>query len=208
MLTKTQMNENQNRYVELIKSIKIEGANIDGFLNWITNKSDFFTAPASTKYHCHYEGGLCEHSLNVYDNLVKLVETFGVKDYSQDTLKIVSLCHDLSKANFYEQYMRNVNTGVKDEKGKDIWEKVPEYKVREAENRFVYGSHEQNAEFIAHQFFPLTLQESAAILHHHGGQSWDSAQDDIPTVFNTYELAVLLHMADVMSTFITENEKV
>lgn len=215
MLNKEQMAQNKARYIELIKSITLEGSNINGFLDWL-NKSDFFEAPASSKYHSNYAGGLCEHSLHVYDTLVKLVEDFAshfeyhesedgtsaeeirVNHYSDDSIKIVALLHDISKTNFYEQYDRN----VKDEQGN--WIKVKEYKTREAEDRFIYGSHEQNSEFMAHTFFPLSVEESSAILHHHGGMSWDSAKDDISAVYDRFPLALLLHLADMKATYLDE----
>ena len=204
MLTEIQINKNKEKYISLIKSITIEGAKINSFLSWLEG-SDFFLAPASSKYHCSYKGGLCEHSLNVYDALVKLVKQFGVENqYSDDTLKMVSLLHDISKTNFYEVYEKNVNTGEKDINGKDIWIKVPEYKTKDCTNRFIYGSHEQNSEYIAHTFFPLSTEESSAILHHHGGMSWDSSKDDISAVYEKFNLALLLHMADMLSTYLYE----
>ena len=225
MLSEEKIEENRKRYTELIESISSEKGNIEGFLNW-ASKSDFFFAPASSKYHCNYPGGLCEHSLNVYDTLLKLVDKFEshyeyhekerivnedgtesvsaeevlVRNFSEDTLKVVALLHDISKTNFYEQFMRN----VKDENGN--WTQVQEYKTRDASDRFIFGSHEQNSEFIARTFFNLTVEESTAILHHHAGKSWDSAQDDVSAVFTRYSLAVLLHMADMLSTFLIEKE--
>lgn len=221
MLTAEQRELNKKTYIELIKSITLENSNIDGFLDWLENRSDFFEAPASAKYHCDYPGGLCQHSLNVYNSLVTLVEKFAshweyhesepdetgiqavstelVKNYSDNTLKIVALLHDISKTNFYEEYDRN----IKNEAGE--WVKVKEYKTREATDRFIYGSHEQNAEFIAHTFFPLSVEESTAILHHHGGMSWDSAKDDISAIYAKFPLALLLHMADMAATYITES---
>ena len=202
MLTETQINNNKERYISLIKSIEMEGANVDRFLDWLTNKSDFFLAPASSKYHCDYAGGLCQHSLNVYDALVKLLNEFQAiagRDYDENLVKVVSLLHDISKANFYETYLRNVKD---DETGE--WKKVQEYKVREPENRFIYGSHEQNAEYIARNFFPLNVEASTAILHHHGGMSWDSAKDDISGVYDRFPLATLLHLADMAATYIYE----
>lgn len=215
MLTNEQIEKNKARYIDLIKSIKLEGSNIDGFLNWL-NKSDFFEAPASVKYHCNFPGGLCQHSLNVYDNLLKLVDKFAshveyygdedgnehemvVKQFSDDSIKLVALLHDISKTNYYEQYDKN----VKNEDGS--WVKVKEYKTRELEDRFIYGNHEQNSEFMAHTFFPLSVDESVAILHHHGGKAWDSSQDDVPAVFSRFPLALLLHTADMLSAYIDEN---
>lgn len=201
MLTENQIAQNKQRYLDLINSITLEGSDVEGFLKWL-NSSDFFIAPASSKYHCDYEGGLCQHSLNVYDALLKLLNEFQAiagKEYNEDIIKIVALLHDISKTNFYEQFMRNVKNEETDK-----WEKVPEYRVREVDNRFVYGSHEQNAEYITRRFFPLTLEASTAILHHHGGMSWDSAKDDIAGVYDRFPLATLLHLADMAATYVYE----
>ena len=181
------------------------------------------TSPATTKYHGSYEGGLCQHSLNVYDNLVKLVEDFAtvpdtvydldesgapIKEsirveqrplYSSDSIKIVALMHDISKSNFFESYMRNVKN---DDTGK--WDKVQDYKYKDASDRFILGNQEQNSEYITHTFFPLSVEESSAILNHLGGKGNDSAQNIAPTVFTKYSLALLLHMADLVASYIDE----
>ena len=211
MLTKEVIENNKNRFIELLKGAleSRPGSKTEELISKLCN-SDFFIAPASTKYHANYEGGLCEHSLNVYDNLMKLIK---VKDFD-DTINItsatiVSLLHDISKMNYYEQYFQNKKvyspTGSKhDEGGNFDWKSVSAYKRREPDNTFIYGSHEMNSEFIVHCYIPLTLEESIAILHHMGGKSADSAQDDISTVYNKYPLAILLHIADMISTFIDE----
>lgn len=217
-----QMIKNKERFLELISSIKIKDANIEGLLRWL-DKSDFFVAPASTKYHGSYAGGLCAHSLKVYDNLVKLTEMFAMTVdqkwevdeegkpipesvhmverpiYSEDTLKVVALMHDIGKANHFTTYMRNVKNETT---GK--WEQVEEFKVKDAEERFIYGNHEQNSEFMTHAFFPLSVEESSAILNHLGGMGADSAQMIIPTIYTKYSLALLLHMADLVACYIDE----
>ena len=68
----------------------------------------------------------------------------------------------------------------------------------------MYGSHAMTSEYIIRQYIPLTLSESIAVLHHMGGKGFDSAQDNIATVFNQYNLATLLHLADMMATYIDE----
>ncbi len=201
-MDKEQINKNKETFLELVKGITREDADLNYLINWLENKSDFFTAPASTKYHCGFEGGLCQHSLNVYNALSKLNKEYG--DYSEDTIRIVALFHDISKANFYEVYERNVNTGQKDEKGKDIWIRVPEYKVKEANSRFIFGNHEQNSEFMIRSFIPLEIEESVAILNHHGGMGYDSTQADLTPIYNKYSLACLLHVADMLATYVTE----
>lgn len=207
MLLDLQIADNKTKFIELVNSIEREGFLKEQLLNKLEN-SDFYYAPASTKYHGAYKGGLCEHSLNVYNNLVKLNEVKN-SNISEDTLKIVALFHDLSKMNLYETYFQNKKNyhagGSKhDEGGAFDWEAVSAYKVKEAPDRFIFGSHEQTSEFMLRSYCPLTYEESIAVLHHHGGMGWDSAQDNITEVFNRYPIATLLHIADMLSTYVDE----
>lgn len=209
MLTPEQIENNKIEFINLILSIDRENAEIERLCKKLLN-SDFFTAPASTKYHGCYAGGLCEHSLNVYHNMLKIVNlktTFDECCYDENTLKIVGLLHDISKMNIYEQSAKNVKVyspdGSKyDELGNYDWKTEIGYKLKE--DRFVFGSHEMTSEYIIRQFIPLTLDESVAVLHHMGSMSWDSAKDNIGEIFNQYSLALLLYMADMMSTYIDE----
>jgi len=214
MLDENKILENKERFINLLNSIKREGADIQALIKKLEN-SDFFIAPASTQYHCGYKGGLCEHSLNVYDQLCNLIkieypkfqpdETGEMKfiegykqPFSDDSLIITALLHDISKMNFYETAERN----VKDANGN--WTKVPFIKTRDAKERFLYGNHEQNSVFMVSQFMPLSLEEEVAILHHMGGKGHDSAQVDLTPIYNKFSLAVLLHLADMAATFISE----
>ena len=209
MLSIEQIESNKNDFINLILSINRENAELEKLCKKLVN-SDFFIAPASTKYHACYEGGLCEHSLNVYYNMLMIINTkqgFDECCYNEDTLKIVGLLHDISKMNIYEKTAKNTKVyhpdGNKwDELGNFDWHSEVSYKLKE--RRFVYGSHEMTSEYIVRQFIPLTLDESVAILHHMGSMSWDSAQDNIGDIFNQYSLALLVYMADMMSTYIDE----
>ena len=207
MLTIEQIESNKQQYVELISSIKREGANIDRLIDKLCS-SDFFTAPASTNYHCGYAGGLCEHSLNVYHNLVNIAKDKPILyGCDEDSIKIVALLHDISKMNIYEKTSKNEKVycpdGDKsDSLGRFKWVSTLGWKLKE--NRFVYGSHEVTSEFIVRQFIPLTLDESVAILHHMGGRNWDSAQNDISTIFGQYPLATLLHISDMIASYVDE----
>lgn len=212
MLSKEQIENNKQEFINLIKSINRE-FDRDKLIDWLENKSDFFTAPASTNYHRSCEGGLCDHSLNVYYALKNLNYGYmseltatpeeveqGIHKYKydEDTLKIVGLLHDISKANYYELYNRN----VKDANGN--WQQVQEYKVRD--KRFIFGSDEQTADFIVSTFIPLTVDEHMAILHKTGGRAFDATQTSIPTIFEQCELAVLLNCADLLSCYILEKD--
>lgn len=222
-LTNEQINSNRELFISLLRSIDVEGAAIENLITWLS-KSDFFIAPASTKFHAAYDGGLCQHSLNVYNNLVKLVNDFAydvsynyvkrvnengeeVTDtievhtpkYTENDIKIVALLHDISKANYYEKYNRNVKNEVTNK-----WEQVTEYRTRDISQRFIYGNHETNSEFMVHAFIPLTVEQSVAILNHHGGVAFDSSQVDVSPIYNKYNLAVLLHLADMLACYVDE----
>lgn len=203
-------------FLFLLGFIQREGANVEQLKQYLLS-SDFFEAPASTVYHNSFEGGLCKHSLNVYNNLVRLVDAkFPVEEgcqpiYSQETLILVSLFHDLSKTNFYERYYANKKVydeaigDKKDEHGKFYWASVPSYKVKDQRERFVLGTHGQNSAYMLSSFIPLTQEETAAIVNHHAGMDNDTARNNSLTeIYNTYPLAVLLHLADMMATYIDE----
>lgn len=214
MLSEEKIESNKQEFLALINSITRE-SDKERFLSWLED-SDFFIAPASTQYHLNVPGGLCQHSLNVYYALVKLVDGFATTTtcstcstneegvvsvdnaphYDSDTLKLVALLHDIAKTNFYETFSRNVKN---EDTGK--WESVLGYRKRDDDNRFIYGSHEQNSEYMAETFFPLTIEERIAILHHHGGLGYDSVKEIIPSIYNKYKLALLLHLADMIATY-------
>lgn len=201
MLTVEQLEENKQTFIKLTSSIERENADIEGLIEKL-NKSDFFSAPASTKYHNAFAGGLCEHSLNVYSHLCGLIKLIYPDEktcpYSSDTLKIVALFHDLSKMNFYKISEKNVKTED------NHWVKEPFICVRDVNERFLYGNHEQTSLYMLSTFIPLSLVEEISILHHHAGMSDDCAKDNISAIYNKYPLAVLLHLADMLATYISE----
>jgi len=211
MLTKEQILSNREEFLTLIKSINREGADIDRLVKKL-ECSDFFIAPSSTKYHCNYEGGLCEHSLNVYKNFVTLANSKTNLDaccYDENTVKIITLLHDISKMNIYEKTAKNEKVYCEDgdkydSLGKFKWVTTMGWGLKE--QRFTYGSHEMTSEFIARQFIPLTIDESVAILHHMGGRNWDSAQDNITEIFGQYQVATLLHLADMLASYVDERD--
>lgn len=208
MLTAEQIQANKERFIELIKGVSFEGADAEGLIKWL-EASDFFTTPASTQFHACYEGGLCEHSLHVYDNLSKLVATYAPNKYQEDSIRIVALLHDLAKVNFYTKEFKNKkiysDTGKKsDEMGRFDWVSIPGYAVRDVSERFVVGTHGQNSVILINRFLPMTLEETAAVLWHMGCLDMGAMDKEISNVFNKYSLAVLLHTADLIATYIDE----
>ena len=173
---------------------------IDRLLAWL-DKTDFFIAPASTKFHGNYPGGLCEHSINVYEQLMALIHMYYPGDEITEELKesaaVSALFHDLCKANFYTSYMKNVKN---DETGR--WEKVMAYKIEEK----VPLGHSQKSVIILQQFMKLNLDEIYAIMAHMGGfdTSVKGGEYYVGTIFGKSKLALLLHMADLVASNLME----
>lgn len=160
-------------------------------LDWML-KTDFFTAPASTKYHCACANGLVMHSLSVYDVLME--KHFDKENDSLESFTICALLHDLCKAQFYKVSTRNVKN---DETGN--WEKVPFYSVDDA---FPYG-HGEKSVFLIERFMRLRIEEAMAIRWHMGGFE-ESGGYTIGIAYQKYPLAVKLHLADLESTYLRE----
>lgn len=184
-------------FVQLYNSgIRREGA--DKLLAWL-EKSDFFAAPASTKFHGAHEGGLCEHSVNVYERLHALC---GFDDIgaTEETIVICGLLHDICKANFYKVSTRNVKN---EQTGQ--WEKQPFYLV---EDQLPYG-HGEKSVYIISGFMRLTRDEAMAIRWHMGGFD-DSAKGGsfaLSGAFEQYPLALMTHIADMQATYLNENRE-
>ena len=201
------LEENKNRFIDELSKVDRNG--IEGLIEYLV-VSDFFTAPASTKYHCDFAGGLCQHSLNVFDNIMKLNEMYDLK-IDEDSLRLVSLLHDVSKTNFYEEYFQNKKLysdgGSKfDEGGRYDWVSVKSYKIKEPELRMVSGEHGFNSYMIIKDYVKLTDPEITAIVNHHLGMDNGYCFKDMNEVCDRYPLVPLLHLADMCSVYFTENK--
>ena len=149
----------------------------------------------STRFHAAYEGGLVEHSLNVYKVFMKKHFVEGEDD--PESVAIATLLHDICKAGFYEVSYRN----RKNEAG--TWEKVPYYTIND---RFPYG-HGEKSVFLIERFMRLKNEEAFAIRWHMGGFD-DSAKAGsfaIAHAFEQYPLAVKVHLSDLEATYLCEN---
>jgi hypothetical protein len=175
---------------------KVERDNILNLVSYLGNETDFFTAPASTRYHGSYEGGLAEHSYGVYQCLCSILETKEFKQYkfNDDSIIICSLLHDICKTNFYKVSMRN----TKDEF--EQWIKVPYYEV---EDKHPYG-HGECSVMLIEEFITLTIEEKYAIRWHMGGfdEAVKGGSYSIGLAYNKYPLALALHLADMMETYL------
>ena len=194
------MTAKERFYSIYTEKITREGA--DRLLDYLASPGcDFFTAPASTRFHGAYEGGLCEHSLNVYDCLCDYMHRERVKELyglgcTEETLAIVSLLHDVCKINCYKPSFRN----VKDEHG--VWQKVPSY---EFEDALPYG-HGEKSVYILSGFLRLTREEAFAIRFHMGFSGTEDARN-VSRAFEMFPLAFALSIADMEASFFQEETR-
>ena len=188
------LEDKKQRFISLFREhIKRNGA--EELLGWLMS-SDFLTAPASTKYHGSFEGGLVEHSLNVFDCLLEELEVTKLSEtYSMETIALVSLLHDICKANYYKKGTRNVK-----ENGQWVVKEV--YEVDE---RFPCG-HGEKSVIILQNFIKLDAEEICAVRAHMGG--WDvsvkGGDHFIGKIFENSRLSLLLHVADMKATYLLE----
>ena len=162
-------------------------------LAWL-EKTDFFTAPASTKFHCACEFGLVRHSINVYK---VLREKYFQEGDSEESFALCGLLHDICKAQYYKISTRNVKN---EETGQ--WEKKPYYSVEDA---FPFG-HGEKSVYLIERFVRLKPAEAMAIRWHMGGldDSVKGGSFSISVAFDRYPLAVKLHLADLEATYLVE----
>ena len=179
-------------------NIKREGA--DKLLDYLL-QSDFFIAPASARYHSSYDGGLVEHSINVYKCLYDYLSRERVKDtyklsVSDETIAIVALLHDVCKIGCYKAGVRNV-------KENGVWKQVPTYNF---EDSMPYG-HGEKSVYIINGYMRLTREEAFAI-RYHMGFSGNEDKGLVGKAFEMFPLAFALSTADMEATYFMEGEKI
>lgn len=205
--TKNQNNKNvalKEKFNKIV-SEKIHREGVENLMKYLEKDTDFYEAPASTRFHLCYIGGLIEHSLNVYENLVKLID-FYKKEYeldihiSEESIAIVALFHDLCKINKYEIQLRN-----KKDPDTGQWEQVSVYTIKEDTYEVGHGA---SSAFMLQKYIDLTAEEIQAIYWHMGAfdMSTYSGANALSKAFNGNVLAFALHIADMTSSYISEND--
>ena len=191
--------EVKQKFIELYETnIKREGAK--ELLDWL-KKTDFFTAPASTKFHSACEYGLCNHSINVYNRFKSMLDReYGDKRkdiISDESIAIMGLLHDVCKIDCYKVDYRN--TKVDGE-----WVKVPFYVY---DDTLPYG-HGEKSVYMISGFMRLTREEAIGINWHMGGFDKRVIGGDygLATAFYAYPTAVMLHLADISATYLDESK--
>ena len=184
-------------FIELVRNnVKREG--VDKLLDWL-EKTDFYTAPASTKFHNNIEGGLCAHSVNVYNRFINLLkQEYGenwTDTLSLESATIIALFHDLCKVDYYKIEYRNVKVN-------NEWVQKPYFSV---DDSLPYG-HGEKSVYIVNGFLRLTREEAMAINWHMGGYDArvKGGSYSIADAFYKYPTSLLFHVADLQSTYLDE----
>jgi hypothetical protein len=178
-------------YCQILETINRPG--IKDLENYLSEKTDFFTAPASAKNHNNYAGGLVEHSLNVMDAARILGESFGYR--SAESVKLCALLHDVCKINFYKSDLRN-------NKVNGVWIKEPYFSI---DDKFPVG-HGEKSVIILQRFIRMTEEEIITIRWHMAGFD-DSAHGysgglALRNAYDKYPLACLIHLADMAAVYL------
>lgn len=193
------MENAQEKFIEIYeKYIKRDGSK--ELLEYL-KKSDFFTAPASSQFHSAYEGGLCVHSINVYNRFLKSVRNEYGEDYLTDekmeTIAICGLLHDICKIDTFKTDFRN-------KKVDGNWVQVPYYII---EDSLPYG-HGEKSVYIISGFMRLTREEAMTINWHMGG--FDArvrgGAYGLSEAYYKFPLAVILHTCDMLATYLDETK--
>ena len=198
MLTPEQLQENKQRFIDLLTETKRPG--IDKVIEWLMS-TDFFEAPASTRFHLNYEGGLLRHSLNVYKTMLlmafahsKLTNT----EMPTDSVVIASLLHDVCKANTYKKGQR----WRKDANNR--WEQYDVYEFAEDEP---LGHGEKSVYLLQRCGLQLTECEIYMIRWHMGGFEAQGNQMTLSAAMAKHPEIALIHSADLIASSILENEE-
>ena len=190
----------KEEFIKIYKE-KITRDGADKLLEFL-EKSDFFTAPASTRFHGAYEGGLLRHSLNVYECLTEYLAQERVQqkyelNVNEETAAIVALLHDICKVNFYSISMRNSKN---EQTGQ--WEKVPYYTI---DDKLPYG-HGEKSVYMVSGFMRLTREEAMAIRWHMGFSGIED-KNTIGKALEMYPLAFALSVADMEASYFLEGSE-
>lgn len=200
---------NVERFESILSSIDRTG--MDKLIAYI-RKSDFYTAPASTRFHSCHEGGLLEHSLNVYDCLISKrnsdVWKDTLKNVPDESFAIAALCHDICKTNFYSTEVKNRKVykpdgSKKDSVGNYDWESYNAYTIND---KVPYG-HGEKSVMMLEEFIKLKAAERYAIRWHMGYTEPKENWNTFSAAIKLFPLCLALHISDLEATHLMETDE-
>ena len=184
----------KEEFIALLRSTERDG--IENLINYLENKSDFFATPAASKFHNNFEGGLCEHSLNVYKNFKNLIEMKQI-ELDEESIVITSLLHDLCKCNYYIKEERN-------RKVDGVWETYLQWTTNKSPALPL--PHASRSIKMIKSYIPLKFTEELIIFYHmgpFGGEDYEY-RNMMQLAFEKYPATLLFYLADTMSSYIDE----
>jgi hypothetical protein len=192
------LEESKKVYIELLRSTNREG--IENLITYLETKTDFFTAPASTRFHNNFEGGLLLHTLNVYRNFKKLLEARPDVQVDEENVIIAALCHDLCKANYYTKEERNRKVDGR-------WESYEVYSSIKSPS-IPYPHATRSIRFLR-SFISIKHIEELMIYYHmgpFGGEDYEY-KNLLQDVNERYPATLLMYMADLMASYLDEEKR-
>lgn len=196
IMSKEELEEQKEMILDLLRSTERDG--IDKLADYLSDSTDFFTAPASTRFHNNFSGGLAQHCLNVYENFKSLLEIKGV-EMSEDSIIICALLHDLCKCNTYVVETRN----RKNEQGQ--WEKYNIWATNKDVD--IPLPHSSRSIAIIRKFIKLSIKEELTIFYHmgpYGGEDYEY-RNMLKAANEKYPQTVLFYVADTIASYLDED---
>lgn len=195
IMSKEELEEQKEMILDLLRSTERDG--IDKLADYLSDSTDFFTAPASTRFHNNFSGGLAQHCLNVYENFKSLLEIKGV-EMSEDSIIICALLHDLCKCNTYVVETKN----RKNEQGQ--WEKYNIWATNKEVD--IPLPHSSRSIAIIRKFIKLSIKEELTIFYHmgpYGGEDYEY-RNMLKAANEKYPQTVLFYVADTIASYLDE----
>lgn len=196
IMTKEELEEQKEMILDLLRSTERDG--IDKLADYLSDSTDFFTAPASTRFHNNFSGGLAQHCLNVYENFKSLLEIKGI-EMSEDSIIICALLHDLCKCNTYVVETRN----RKNDQGQ--WEKYNIWATNKDVD--IPLPHSSRSIAIIRKFIKLSIKEELTIFYHmgpYGGEDYEY-RNMLKAANEKYPQTVLFYVADTIASYLDED---
>ena len=195
IMSKEELEEQKEMILDLLRSTERDG--IDKLADYLSDSTDFFTAPASTRFHNNFSGGLAQHCLNVYENFKSLLEIKGI-EMSEDSIIICARLHDLCKCNTYIVETRN----RKNEQGQ--WEKYNIWATNKDVD--IPLPHSSRSIAIIRKFIKLSIKEELTIFYHmgpYGGEDYEY-RNMLKAANEKYPQTVLFYVADTIASYLDE----
>lgn len=170
--------------------------------SWLESHG-FFTAPASTKYHGAYEGGLFDHSFEVAQTLWKLTKDNNLKWERPESPLIVGMFHDLCKI---DQYIPRY--GVEEELELTSLDKPGSMHLTNTIVGYDYNpdtllkGHGDKSVMLLSQFYRLTEEEICCIRYHMGAFTSKEEWNDYTRAVRRYPNVLWTHHADMIASHV------